>query len=59
MRIQKLTRALAAAAVVFAAVGSSPDAQEPAPKDMAELLATLREPKLPMTKKQALGRQTY
>jgi hypothetical protein len=59
MRIQKLTQALAAAAVVFATTGSGTVAQEPAPRDMAELLATLREPKLPMLKKQALGRQTY
>src|SRR5688500_14000361 len=57
MRIQRLTHALAAAALVWATVGSNPYAQEPAANDMAELLATLREPKLPITKKQARGRQ--
>ena len=58
MRIRKLTFGIAAAAVVFAMAGSHPDAQT-GPKDMAELLTTLREPKLAMSKKQALGRQTY
>jgi hypothetical protein len=57
MRIQNLTRAIAAVAVVVA--GATIGAQAPTPKDMAELLATLREPKLPERRKQALIRGVY